>query len=87
MTVVGGVEMKAEFIHITQGPAKLATDDELAKDKLGTTNLNLHRRIDPKQMNDELAPRKYSIAVQGVESYRTTESYLHDEQSTESETP
>lgn len=72
--------------------------DEVAveKDKLGYTNLNLHRRIenpahDPVDadniLNQEIAPRNYRVGIMNVNSYRTITKTVHDENSVESEIP
>jgi hypothetical protein len=61
---------------------------------VGFTNPNLHRRIDPKEppeaenpLDQELAPREYSLEIHGTNSYRTTTITVHDEDSTTSEIP
>jgi len=56
----------------------------------GYTYPNLHRRIDNKStplQEGEVAPDTYNLTVSGVNSYRTTESFYHDEDSTTSEIP
>ena len=77
-----------------QGPATPASEEDLARDELGFTNPNLHRRIDPQEppvaddpRNQEVAPRSYQLDVQNVHSYRTTTINVHDEDSTDDETP
>ena len=77
-----------------QGPAKPATADELARDELGFTHSNLHRRVDPHDppvaenpLNQEVAPRSYQIGIQNVHSYRTTQINVHDEESIDCEIP
>lgn len=73
-----------------QGPAKPATPEDIAYDELGTTNPNLHRRVDPQEPtaeSGEVAPREYSIGIYGTHSYRTTKISLHDEDSETSEVP
>lgn len=74
---------------MAQGPAHIATSEEIALDDHGLTNPNLHRRIDPQPPTDptELKPRDYMLAVHGYNSYRTITQYLHDEESTTDETP
>lgn len=81
--------MSKEFVPITQGPAKLADDTALQKDNVGFTYPNLHRRICKQRTvgQDECAPREYRLSIQGVDSYRTTESFVHDEESTSREEP
>lgn len=77
-----------------QGPAKLATDEDIQRDDLGFTSKNLHRRIDPKDpiqsdnpYNQELQPRQYTLSINGVNSYRTTTVIVHDEEQTDIEIP
>lgn len=74
---------------MAQGPAHIATSDEIALDNHGLTNPNLHRRIDPQQPEDpvEIKPRSYILSVNGYNSYRTTTKYIHDEESTTDEIP
>ena len=79
-------------IHVippmAQGPAHLATPEELQKDIVGYTNPNLHRRIDPQPREEpEVSPREYLLSVGGVDSYRMTKITTHDENSTTSEIP
>ena len=75
---------------LAQGPAKLATPDDIEKDKIGITNPNLHRRIDedltplePEQVEKDT----HFLLVAGTNSYRHTTHYYHDEDSTTSEIP
>lgn len=82
------------YPQIGQGPARLANAAELARDELGFTNPNLHRRIDPQDppaadddRNQEVAPRDYDLKIQNVHSYRTTTINVHDEESIDNETP
>lgn len=82
-----------------QGPATLADNDAINKDKLGFTHPNLHRRIESDRPIhsyldaesgleiSEIKPRDYQIGVYGTDSYRTTTKYVHDEESTEVEIP
>ena len=75
--------------------------EEKAKDDLGYTNPNLHRRIDTAEYRDKghsyfinpsqeeideynlnlnaMPPNEYSLRIHGVNSYRTTTVYLHDD--------
>ena len=68
----------------------------------GFTNPNLHRRIDDDPVykpgvhydmvhyNEEGEPYKQSIVIgvwDGINSYRTTTTYIHDEESTTCEIP
>lgn len=79
----------APFPVLTQGPATLATEEDIKKDKGIYTHPDLHRRIktNTSQLEDEVSPRKYEISVNGVDSYRTTTSYTHDEESITREEP
>lgn len=66
------------------------TPEEQAKDDLGFTHPNLHRRIDPQPPTDprEVRERSYTIGVYDkLNSYRTTEISYHDEESTTCEIP
>lgn len=79
---------------IGQGPAHLATEEDLARDARGYTHPNLHRRVDPQTpptsedpRNQEVAPRNYQLSIQNVHSYRTTIINVHDEDSIDDETP
>lgn len=87
-----GVEHK--YPRVGQGPAKVASDEDLQRDELGFTNPNLHRRIDPQEpeiadsiLNQEKLPRGYQLTIQNVHSYRTTTINAHDEESIDSEIP
>lgn len=78
----------AEFPEVGQGPAVVASPEDIARDEHGHTNPNLHRRIDPQEpsvpenpLDRELAPREYELAIGGVYSYRTTTMITHDEDS------
>lgn len=79
----------APFPVLTQGPATLATEEDIKKDEGIYTHPDLHRRIktDTSQLEGEVSPRKYEISVNGVDSYRTTTSYTHDEESVTREEP
>lgn len=75
---------------IGQGPAiELTAEDRYKDDKIGFTNPNLHRRVDPRIPSNsyETSPRGYNIGIYGLESYRTTTVHLYDEASEESEIP
>lgn len=68
-----------------QGPSVLADDSDISHDDVGFTHPNLHRRIyTPPDATDN---KTYKIGIFGVDSYRTTETYIHDEESTTSEVP
>lgn len=54
-------------------------EDDKIRDDIGFTNVNLHRRVDPKDMEDgEIALRSYTLYIQGTDSYRTTEYIYYD---------
>lgn len=76
---------------IGQGPATRATAEDEARDALGFTHPNLHRRVFPQSESTvgeyEYVGRTYQLMIQGNNSYRTTTMYVHDENSTESEIP
>ena len=73
------------FTKMGQGPAVLASDEDVARDEVGFTHPNLHRRIytPPEGTSD----RVHSLGIYGLNSYRMTEYKLHDEESTDSEIP
>ena len=72
----------------SHGVAKPVTDEERAKDNIGFTDPNLHRRIDPSHPEEETADRKYTLGIyDGIHSYRTVEKFHHDEESTTCEIP
>lgn len=80
--------MPYENLVMGQGPAKLASDEDLERDEVGFTNPNLHRRIDSHAEEGEYLPREYKVGIYGTESYRLTESFLRDENdNTEDEIP
>lgn len=71
-----------------QGNAKPATSEDKTRDDVGFTNPNLHERIEMNsQPEGEFKPRKYHVSIQGVNQYRTTESFLHDDEVNEDEIP
>ena len=73
-----------------QGPAVLASEDDLIRDEVGFTHPNLHRRIDPQEPSadsKEYHPRDYSLGIYSVNSHRTTESHYHDEETDLDEIP
>lgn len=90
----------------SQGPADKIYDestseiidkDSYDRDRLGFTNPNLHRRIDPQAPTEELKeqgelrPREYTVGIYGTDSYRTTHKVVHiedpDENFTQEEIP
>lgn len=71
-----------------QGKAKPATEDDLNKDNSGFTNPNLHVRIDVKSTEPgQVEPPKYDIGIYGYDQYRIKTTYIHDENSDDSEIP
>ena len=74
---------------MTQGPAVLADEEARQKDEKGITHPNLHRRIKSDRTigEGEYLPREYTLSVQGVDSYRSTKTFMHDEESTLVEIP
>lgn len=66
-----------------QGPAKIADSNDLIRDAEGYTNPNLHRRINTSNEDDI----SVHVGIYGVNSYRTVEYEVHDEESTTSEIP
>lgn len=82
--------MAAEMPTMGQGPVRPLTEEELEKDNIGFTHPNLHRRMettDTYKGEGELQPRKYTLGLYGVCSIRTTETFIHDEDSQDCETP
>ena len=81
----------ADQYSFAQGPAKPATLEDLEHDREGITKPNLHRRIDPdikeEPEGSPVISTEYSITVGGVDSFRTTDQTVHDEDSTTSEVP
>ena len=53
--------MPYENLVMGQGPAKLASDEDLERDEVGFTNPNLHRRIDPHAEEGEYLPQTGNI--------------------------
>ena len=81
--------MADDYPKMAQGPAKLATEEDIAKDDFGITDPNLHRRIDDEATPlhpSETIPDSYTLSVKSVNSYRTTEHHIHDD-SSDSEIP
>lgn len=81
--------MPIETPKLGQGPGRVASAEEEARQEVGFTSPNLHRVIDPKDPTDplETKPRSYMFSIQGYDSYRTTEIFYHDEEQTDSEVP
>lgn len=83
---------KSDFLPIGQGPAKVVepNSNEDKKDQFGITNPNLHRRVDPKEPeNDskETSSREYYLGIHNLNSYRTVKINYHDEESETCEIP
>ena len=53
--------------------------------RIGCWKLELGSTATP--LNKELAPREYTLQIHGVDSYRTTEIFVHDEESITTEIP
>lgn len=78
------------YPKVSQGAAKLVSEDDIIRDDAGFTHPNLHRRVDPQipsEDSQEHKPREYKLGISNVNSYRTTEIHYHDEESTTSEIP
>ena len=90
-----------EVPKMASGPASPASAEEVVKDEHGYTHPNLHRRVDQDPVipvgsnypfvhykEDGTAyPQHIDIGVYGLESYRTTTTFIHDEESDEDEIP
>ena len=81
-----------KYPKLGQGPATKVSEDAKvvdpeakAKDDVGFTHPNLHRRI--YTPSDGSLHHKYELGIEGTCSYRTTETITHDEESTTSEIP
>lgn len=73
---------------ISQGPAKIADAEDLLRDENGFTNPNLHRRVETTPpVSPQVFSTTYTIEIESTNSYRTTQQYFHDEESTISEIP
>lgn len=74
---------------VGQGPAKIASVEDTARDNVGFTNPNLHRNVDSKTPIDpnEVSPREYMFYIESLDSYRMTDIITHDEDSTTREIP
>lgn len=69
------------------GNMKPLSDEDEIRDNNGFTHPNLHRRIDASQPEGEIKPRDYSLFVNGVNSYRLTESYIYEDEDNPNEIP
>ena len=77
-----------EFPRCSQGPAKAVdeNDSEVVKaKKSGFSNPNLHRYL-PADSKEDLAPREYTLSIQGNNSYRTIK-VDHSKENAENEIP
>lgn len=81
---MGGGFMSDEVKMLGAGPWKKVESDSIEKtrDNNGYTNPNLHRGKSTKTEN-----RKINVGIYGLDSYRTTETVVHDENSRTSEIP
>lgn len=79
---------KLKFPLVGQGPAKVGNSEDILNESDGYTNPNLHRRIadEPTLMPNE-HDKQYHLGIYNVDSYRMTETVLHDEESTTCEIP
>lgn len=63
--------------------ARPANEEELIKDQEGYTNPNLHRRIDPQEIDTtktgEVDEREYILEIHAGNSYRTTIQHFRDD--------
>lgn len=66
------------FPEFNQGPAKLATEEDLDRDAEGITNPNLHRRINPDlaKLDDKSISSTYELCIHSTNSYRVTKSTI-----------
>lgn len=71
--------MPVDRAQMAQGNAVPLTEEDQQRDDVGFTNPNLHRRVDPQPVEGEYQLREYDLFVNGTDSYRTTESFLRDE--------
>lgn len=76
------------YPFVGKGPWRKATEEDLARDELGFTNPNLHRRwekhMPPKSTGGEQAsptrevvPRSYVLSIADTNSFRTTYRHTH----------
>lgn len=82
--------MEERFPKTGQGPWHKALQEDLERDEVGYTNPNLHRRVDPQdppEGSHKYKPNDYEIGIYSVNSYRTTESHYHDEDTEDCEIP
>lgn len=82
--------MDEHAISNFQGPGRLASEEDIARDTLGYTNPNLHRRVDasaPSPESKEVKPRSYKFVRQGVYQMQLMETHYQDDDSDESEIP
>lgn len=77
-------------LNLGHSPAKVATFEDIMKDNIGYTNMNLHRRIDQRDLaerKDGEVIEEYTVSINGVNSYRTTFVNTQDDSATEDLVP
>lgn len=82
---------KFRYKQLGQGPAKPVVDSTgtkdpngLARDELGFTHPNLHRRIEAQDRKlPEEMPRQYEFGIYGTDSHQVRKKIFHDEESRE----
>lgn len=81
--------MSTPMPKMGQGPAVPADEEALAKDHVGFTAPNLHRRVIAPTVIEpgEVTPREYQLLVNGTNSYRITTQHAHTEYGDENEIP
>lgn len=87
---IGGIHMAEHSFSNFQGPGVPASAEDLAREKSGYTNPNLHRRVNPatpSTKSSEVKPRKYSFMRSSVYELQSTEIFCHDEDSDTEEIP
>lgn len=70
-----------------QGNWKPLTSQDQQRDDVGFTNPNLHQRCDPSQLEGEHKPREYDEFINGIQGYRTTESFTFEDDVNPDEIP
>lgn len=76
--------MAGTYNKISEGrwkPVETGSIEDI-RDKNGFTNPNLHRR-----KSEDTENRNISVGIYGLDSYRTIETTVHDENSRTSEIP
>lgn len=76
-----------EYPSLAQGSAVRASNKDQLHYSYGITYPDLHRRIMPKEGAERIEPevenREYMLQVQGMNSYRGTEVFVHKEDHSE----